>query len=115
MPCITYCGQPVALVGRSTEFVVPTIRNRDDDDPVKRFVLMLVNYARAAYGAPSPRRARPVSARSGRAIRARGAHPGTLFRALSAFHDAELASIFNVPVEQAAARRSEVALPRGLR
>ena len=109
MPLITYMRQPVAIAGPRRVLIVPTIANRPDNDPLKRFVSHLILYARDAQGgrlAGEPHHY--LADRAERYVRAQ-LLPARTFHRLWELQDPELAGISGVPVEQIAERRRDLA------
>jgi hypothetical protein len=112
MTLITYQGRPVAMAGRERFYLAPHIGQLRDGDPMKTFVCFLVAYAHDVLvgqlpGEPShylPRRAERYAREC--------LLPPHAFRAFAGGNDVELAEHFNVPLEQVATRRAELAAAR---
>jgi hypothetical protein len=108
MPLVTYQRRPVAMVGPRRVFMTPTIADRADTDPLKRFVRHLNLYSRDAQAgrlAAEPRRYLPD--RAERYVRVQ-LMPGRLFHDLRALPDPQLADLFGAPIEQIAERRRDL-------
>lgn len=112
MTLISYRGRAAAMAGRDCFYLAPHIAERPDGDPVKTFVCYLALYARDVLCGQlpgEPRRYFPTRAeRYARACLI----PARAFIARADRTDAELAEHFNVPLEQIAPRRAELAVDR---
>ena len=98
----------MALVGPHRVFIVPTIAHATHDDFVRRFVLLLVAYARDVEGGHLPGEpGRFLPGRAERYVRA-ALLPERPFQRLWSLGDEELARIFRVPLEQIVSRRHEI-------
>jgi IrrE N-terminal-like domain len=109
MTLITYQGRPVAMAGRERFYLVPRIAARPPGDPLKTWVVYLVLYARDVLTGHVP----DIHYLPHRAeLYAREAlMPEREFRARAHHSDHRLATDFNVPLEQIARRRAELATP----
>jgi hypothetical protein len=109
MTLISYRGRAAAMAGRDRFYLAPHIAERADGDPVKTFVCYLALYARDVLCGQLPGEpGRYFPARAERYARA-CLIPARAFLARADRPDAELAEHFNVPLEQIAARRAELA------
>jgi hypothetical protein len=109
MTLITYRGRAVAMAGRDRFYLAPHVGRRPDGDPVKTFVCYLAGYGRDVLTGRLPDEpSRYFPHRAERYARECLIPPGA-FIALVDSDDIELAEHFNVPLEQIAARRAELA------
>ena len=112
MTLISYRGRAVAIAGRERFYLAPQIAQRPDGDPLKTFVCYLALYARDVLcGRLGDEPSRYLPDRAERYARECLLAPRA-FLAHAHRTDAELAERFNVPLEQIAARRAELAADR---
>ena len=109
MTLITYQRQIVAIAGADRFYLAPAIEELADGDPLKTFVCFLALYARDVHtGAVPGDPCRYVPRRGERYARA-ALMPGSEFGSVQGRSDQELAQHFQVPLEQVARRRRELA------
>jgi hypothetical protein len=108
MTFISYHGRTAALAGRDRFYLAPWIAQRPDGDPVKRFVCVLVLYARDVALGMVPGDPLLYQPARGERYARECMLPERDFRARAHRNDHELAKHFGVPLEQIAARRVEI-------
>jgi hypothetical protein len=106
---IAYQRQIVAIAGARRFYLAPAIGELPDGDPLKTFVCFLALYARDVHSGELPGDpTRYVPCRGERYARA-ALMPAHEFSAIQQRSDHQLAAHFQVPLEQIAHRRHELA------
>lgn len=109
MTLITYQRRAVAMAGPQRFYLAPHIAQRPDGDALKRFVCFLALYARDVQTGQLPGEpARYFPHRAERYAREALIAPAE-FDAIARHTDGELAERFEVPLEQIARRREDLA------
>lgn len=102
---IKYDGQLAAFGSRLRVHFCPPLRDRPDDDPLRRFVYLMGAYARDVETGDLPG---PYADRDAELYARTALIDDQAFTAAAAAGDDELAATFNVPLEQIARKRADL-------
>lgn len=109
MMLITYRGRAVAMAGADRFYVAPLVDMRPSGDPLKTFVCFLALYARDVQSGALPGKTWHYLPRIGERYAREALIPARSFASIQHHSDRELAAQFNVPIEQIARRRNDLA------
>jgi Zn-dependent peptidase ImmA (M78 family) len=101
---VTYQARLVAGVGTDEIVLAPAIAELEDDHPRRRFVLAMCMLA-----SDKARSETPYDDRSAEHFARTLLMPEAAWRSAAGYSHAELAEAFNVPLDQVARRRAELA------